>query len=164
MLYSTQKSFKSSLPKHPQKVTTKNQELVKDRFIKTGEFIDPIQASKNSQSSQHANLYSPDDPTNALYRFELLKKFFMTKLDYIQVYETSNCLPDWCQFGKRYNMDIEDSSSYIFTPINIVNIFTRTSLKEKYCKHLARYSMLKFIIGEEPDYSFWKESKYVREA
>jgi hypothetical protein len=52
-------------------------------------------------------------------------------------------------------MDLEDSTSFLYTPINIVNIFARANMKEHYCSHLVRYSMLKFI-EEDVSASYWK--------
>lgn len=152
--YSTTKSFNSTLPKH-NKTPSTVETLMENRSIQVGQYSGPIEKQNFGQSSQHINIYAPDTEENALYRFENFKKFFIGKLDYIQVYETTNCLPDWCQFGYTYNMDLEDSSSFLYTPINIVNIFARVNNKEHYCNHLVRYSMLKFI-EEEVASSYWK--------
>ena len=162
--YETIKSTQSNIIKHAQSGNVLDEEIVTDRKVKIGEYIDPIQRDVFRQSTQHANIYSPDDPEKALYRFENLKEFFMTKLDLIQSYETTNCLPDWCQFGKRYNMDQEDSGSYIYTPISIINMFIRSNLKENFCSHLVRCNMLKFIedSDKELDYSYWSEPKYTK--
>jgi len=158
--YNTLKSTKSEIIKHSQAANIISEKLVEDRIVKVGEFIDPIQKNNFSQSSQHANIYSPDEPERALYRFDFLKEYYMKKLDIIQVYETTNSLPDWCQFGKRYNMDAEDSGGYLYTPINIINMFIRANIKENYCTHLVRYSMLKFVDDEDIDFSYWSSSKY----
>jgi len=158
--YNTQKSTKSEIIKHSQSGNVMNEELVTERAVKIGSFISPIQRDKFTQSSQHANIYSPDEPERALYRFDFLKDYYMKKLDVIQVYETTNSLPDWCQFGKRYNMDQEESGLFLYTPLNIVNMFIRANIKENYCTHLVRYSMLKFIDGNDVDFSYWTSSKY----
>ena len=158
--YNTQKSTKSQIIKHSQSTNVMDEQLVKDRSVKTGKFIAPIQRNNVRQSSQHANIYSPDEPERALYRFDFLKEYYMKKLDIIQVYETTNCLPDWCQFGKRYNMDQEEVGLFLYTPINIVNMFVRANIKENYCTHLVRYSMLKFIDDSDVDFSYWTSAKY----
>lgn len=152
--YNTTKSFESNIPKHS-KIQLKTEQLMTDRAIQVGQFISPVERQKFGQSSQHINIYAPDNEENALYRFQNFKEFFIRKLDSIQMYETTNCMPDWCQFGNTYNMDLEDSSSFLYTPINIVNIFSRINFKEHYCTHLMRYSMLKFI-DEDLDASYWK--------
>lgn len=153
--YNTKKSFRSNIPKHSSSSRINETEIVKDRVVKIGEYIDPIQKNSFGKSSQHANIYSPDDPDAAIKRFDKFKEFFLKKIDTIQIYETTNCIPDWCQFGRLYNLDSDDSMAFIYTPINIVNIFVRNNIKEHYCTHVVRYSMLKFI-DEDVDSSFWK--------
>ena len=153
--YNTKKSFQSNIPKQSTSGKLNKTELVDDRHVQIGEYINPIQKNSFNASSQHINIYSPDSPDYAIERFKIFKDFFINKIDNIQIYETSNCLPDWCQFGKLYNLDIEDPTSFIYTPINIVNIFIRNNIKQHYCSHLVRYSMLKFI-DDDVDSSFWK--------
>jgi hypothetical protein len=152
--YSTTKSLESKIPKHS-KSQLNNENLMIDRSVQVGQFISPVEKQNLEQSSQHINIYAPDNEENAIYRFQNFKEFFIRKLDSIQTYETTNCMPDWCQFGNVYNMDLEDSTSFLYTPINIINIFSRINIKEHYCNHLVRYSMLKFI-DEELDASYWK--------
>jgi hypothetical protein len=153
--YKTTKSFESDLPKHSTGGSLNNEQLIADRNVKIGQYSSPIERNRFNQSSQHINIYAPDTEENAVYRFDNFKEFFMKKLDSIQIYETNNCLPDWCQFGHIYNMDLEDSTSFLHTPINIVNIFTRVNIKENFCSHLVRYSMLKFI-DEDVSASYWR--------
>lgn len=153
--YNTKKSFKSKLPKHSSPSKLNDTKIVEGRNMMVGEYVDPIQKSSSSKSSQHTNIYAPDDSESAILRFNKFKDFFLKKIDAIQIYETTNCLPDWCQFGRVYNLDENDPTEFIYTPINIVNIFVRNNLKEHYCSHVVRYSMLKFI-SENVDHSFWK--------
>jgi hypothetical protein len=153
--YNTQKSFKSKLPKHSSISKLNETAIIENRNMQVGEYISPIQKTSTSTPSQHVNIYAPDDSDSAILRFNKFKDFFLKKIDSIQIYETTNCLPDWCQFGRVYNLDKDDPSSFVYTPMNIVNMFVRNNLKEHYCSHVVRYSMLKFI-NEDVDYSFWK--------
>lgn len=157
--YNTKKSIKSNIPKHTSSGKINDVEIVKDRVIKVGEYVNPIQKKSFNNSSQHVNIYSPDDSNNAMDRFNKFKDFFLNKLDSIQFYETTSCLPDWCQFGRSYNLDSEDPTSYIYTPISIVNMFVRNNIKEHYCTHIVRYSMLKFI-NETVKSSFWNSDSF----
>ena len=49
--------------------------------------------------------------------------------------------------------DIEETE-YQFTPLCISNIFVRMNVKEHYCKHLMRYSMLKYL-NEDTNFSYF---------
>ena len=154
ILYDTIKVTKSSVPKKGSKPQTSTSEIIEDRSIKVGDFINPTQIQKVGKSSQHANLYAPDSHKNAINRFDKFKEFFMKQIDYIQVFETTDCLPDWCKFGRIYNMGNIQETEYQYTPLCIFNIFVRTNAKESYCKHLMRYSMLKYI-NEDVKFSYF---------
>lgn len=158
MLYQTQKNTNSNVPKRGSKTEVKNSKIIEQREVKVGNFVSPIQIKRVSKSSQHANIYSPDSPKQAMYRFQLFREFFMKHIEHIQVFESTECLPDWCKFGRLYNMGTIDETTYQYTPLCIFNIFVRINIKESFCKHLARYSMLKYL-NEDIDYSYFKVLK-----
>lgn len=108
--------------------------------------------TKNQQQNQainqslfYRNIYTPDNTDNAKERISTLTDLINNKIALIELYETKDCLADWLQFGKIYNLEKDNKSSYTYTPINIINTFTRVAEKEYPLKHSCLYSMMKFF-------------------
>ncbi len=160
MLYHTKKSIKSKIIKH-QSSSVLSETVTGGRETQIADSTNPIQRNDLNQSTQHVNIYSPDDIQATVDRFTNLKEFFMTKIDCFQIFETNHCMPDWCQFGLLYDMDSSDQEQnlFVYTPLSIVNVFYRTNEKEHYCAHMVRSNMLKFIDGDIEDYSYSSELK-----
>jgi hypothetical protein len=74
------KSSSCSIPKHTGKAQLNSEELMIDRKVQIGQFVNPIERQKFNQSSQHINIYAPDTEENAIYRFTNFKEFFIKKL------------------------------------------------------------------------------------
>lgn len=164
ILYHTEKSIKSNIITH-QSPSVLNEALADNRDTQIVDATDPLQRDEIKQSTQHVNIYSPDDIESTKKRFIDLKDFFMTKVDVSQVFEIAHCLPDWCQFGKLYNMDANENEQdlFLYTPLSIVNIFHRNNVKEHYCSHMVKTNMLKFIDEDIDEYSYSATLKYVKQ-
>ncbi len=153
-LYNTKKMTQSRVPKRASSAQSKVSNIIENRDVQIGNFTTPFQINKVTKSSQHANIYSPDNEENAIYRFEIFREFFMKHIEHIQTFETTECLPDWCKFGKLYNMGDVQETQYQYTPLCIFNIFVRANIKEPYCRHIVRYNMLKYL-DDDIDYSYF---------
>lgn len=100
------------------------------------------------QSTKFTRIYTPDDVENAESRFKLAKELIKTKIDGTSIIEISQSLPDFPQFGKIYNLGLDTPNYYLYTPINIVNIFARKNFREHYLYHMSKCVFLKY--QEEP--------------
>jgi hypothetical protein len=158
MLYSTTKQTQSKIPKRGSAAESKTATITDNRIIKVGNFVAPSQIQTIDKSSQHANIYSPDSVDNAINRFEIFRDFFMKHIEHIQTFESTECLPDWCKFGHLYNMGNLEETEYQYTPLCIFNMFVRINIKETYCQHMSRYSMLKYL-DEDAEYSYFNVLK-----
>ena len=158
IIYNTIKKTKSKVPKKNSNSDVKTSKILDEREVKIGNFTNPIKMTDVSSSSQHTNIYSPDTTENAINRFEILREFFLKHIDHIQTFETTDCLPDWCKFGKLYNMGNMGETEYLYTPLCIFNIFVRINAKESFCKHLSRYSMLKYL-DDDVEHSYFNVLK-----
>lgn len=121
-------------------------ELMENRkvAVNTNESLSSIPIS---QSSFFTTAYTPDSENNAQERLNLALEYIREKFDCMYQYEMADGLPDFPQFGKVYNYDTDNMSEYIYTPINICNIFVRKNIKEHYLRHLTRFTMLKYHEG-----------------
>ncbi len=151
MIYKNKKSIQSKVPKQDTQKIDENQLDISEepRKIKTTKSSSLYTAKDKKtipQSSQFTTLYSPDNPENSMIRFNEAKKFLNEIFENIIVYECNGCMPDWLQFGKLYNLEIDDVNSYLYTPLNIINIFQRKTKKEIYQSHLIKFSMLKYKV------------------
>jgi hypothetical protein len=115
--------------------------LVGDRNIKN--IPDIKRSTKQNISSAITSIYSPDDISFSSIRYDNCKEL-MENIKGIQYYEMANCLPDFPQFGEIYNLEEENRTNYILTPINITNIFVRKNVKENSLYHLAKTVMIRF--------------------
>jgi len=59
--------------------------------------------------------------------------------------QTQDCYCDWMQFGRIYNFNInaEEGTWFLYTPIAIENIFYRDGTS-KYLKHLVKALLLEY--------------------
>lgn len=131
---------------------TKNPQI-KSEFRMNEEFMEGRDMSitkdsklinKQVKQTDHFNLYTPDNTDNALERITAAKEMISNRIDRMEFYVTIDCLFDWLQFGKMYNLDADKRAKFVHTPIGISNIFTRISNKDKFLKHMAKYSVLKY--------------------
>ncbi|MEM3452000.1 MAG: hypothetical protein QW835_00035 [Candidatus Hadarchaeum sp.] len=103
------------------------------------------QYGQTKQSLFYHHIYAPDNVENALERLKIIQEAICEKIALIEMYETRDTFPDWLQFGRIYNMDRNNPSSFTYTPISIVHIFTRENERKQILKHHAQYSMMKFF-------------------
>ena len=125
---------------------TDDVKLLNDRSV-TVNTNETLSSVPITQSSFYTTAYTPDSEENAQKRLSLAFEYIREKFDCMYQYEMIDGLPDFPQFGKIYNYDIDNSSNYIYTPINICNIFVRKNIKEHYMRHLSRFTMLKYHEG-----------------
>ena len=111
------------------------------------------QQAKNTlgQSSQSTNIYSPDTVDNSKKRYTISKDLFKTVFKNIITMECNNSFFEWLQFGKLYNFEINDTNAFLYTPMNIINIFQRKIKKEHYLSHLMKFNCLKYKDPEVDD-------------
>jgi len=109
-----------------------------------------IEYSKTKTSVRSQVIYTPDSKENAEKRIKIAKELMFEKFEKLQIWESEDCLPYWLQFGYLYNIDKNNPEDFLYTPINIINIFRRTEQKGQltYCSHMSKYLMLK-IAREE---------------
>jgi len=141
--YSHEKTPKTTPINKKNKPTSTDFKMVEERKIKSiteGSTKEAIYGGSSAVSI----LYCPDKPENGQTRFDNAVELISNKIMGIQYYEMSNCLPDFPQFGEIYNLEEENSSNFILTPLNIVNVFFRKIRKEQYLYHLAKTVMLRY--------------------
>ena len=139
--YNHKKVTSSSIPTKDSKV--EKVELSEDRNI----FVSndgPISNHQISQSSMFSSIYFSDSLENAKLRYESTKEQFIKKLNNFVYVEITNAIPNYPNFGKKY--DIEKSSKYDFSPICICNIFIRKNDKEPFMALLNQTIMVQFKI------------------
>jgi hypothetical protein len=95
-------------------------------------------------------IYYPDTLKSAKDRLLNCMELFTKHIDRIEYYETSNTTPEWLQFGKLYNLEIDPDTginlnTYIHTPICIVNIFKRRQTRDNTLECVNKYSMLRLV-------------------
>lgn len=95
--------------------------------------------------SATSTIYCPDSIDNGEQRFNKSKELLKDKLMSLHYYEMSNCLPEYPQFGQLYNLE-EHNDSYIYTPLNIVNVFYRKVFREPYLYHMAKTVMIRYKV------------------
>lgn len=106
-----------------------------------------IQMTSTDKTNRVVIIQVPDIEENAKKRLQIAKKLMFNKLERLVIYETDYCLPFWLKFGFIYNMNLEESEEYEYTPISIINNFRRTESKETEHTmiHSCKYVMLKII-------------------
>lgn len=119
-------------------------DLVKNRDVKLVE-NDGYIKEELGQTSQFSTCYVPDDPGNGSSRLSINNELLKTKIDCLYLYEITDGVIDFPQFGFRYNYDTTKLSDYTFTPLNICNIFVRKNYKEHYMKLINRFTLIKFF-------------------
>jgi len=125
------------------KPTEQEFEIVEARKVK-------IQIEKSmishlySGSSAVSTLYCPDDIGNGQSRYNNALQLLQDKILQIEIYEMSNCLPDFPQFNHIYNLEDYNETNYNYVPISIVNIFNRKNYREHYLYHLSKTAMIRY--------------------
>ena len=133
---------KTSLDKK-NKPTEQEFELVDGRKVKVQ--IEKNLTSHNYSGSSALNeIYCPDNIKNGRKRYDNAIELLKEKLLQIEIYELSNCLPDFIQFDQIYNLEDHNETNYNYVPISIVNIFARKVYREQYLYHLAKTTMLRY--------------------
>ena len=148
IVYESDKSVSSSVPKQDTQTSEETElvektdrkiNLVKSSNLNIGKNENPI-----SQSSQQTIIYSPDSIENSKLRYKKAKELLNKKFENLSLFESINSYPDWLQFGKLYNFELDDQASFYYTPFSIINIFQRKVEKEHYLNHIIKFSCLKF--------------------
>lgn len=110
-----------------------------------------IQNKQKNKSVRAKVIYTPDNDVNAAKRIQVAQELMFYKFEHFCFYQTDNCLPDWMQFGKIYDMESDNREAFLYTPLSIINIFHRTQEKEKatYCYHMMKYCMMKLMNDDD---------------
>lgn len=95
-------------------------------------------------SSAISSLYCPDNIHHGQLRFDHAVELSEDKLLQIEIYEMSNCLPDFPQFNHIYNLEDYNETNFNHVPISIVNIFKRKNFREQYLYHLAKTALIRY--------------------
>lgn len=99
-----------------------------------------------STSKTYSRIYCPDSVENGSRRFEIGNKTFLETIESLDLYEISQCLPDFPQFGNIYNLYLGGNiNKYIVTPLNICNIFKRKNMKEQFLYHFSRTLFIRYF-------------------
>ena len=88
--------------------------------------------------------YVPDSVENAESRFDLSLQMMTKKISRICEFESLYAYPDFPQFGHIYNLNRDQRSDYVYTPINICNVFARKGANSEFLYHTSRSLMVKF--------------------
>lgn len=103
-----------------------------------------FQTASAGQSTTFFNVKVPDTADMAKQRIQLIQDTIKNKIDCLEFYQTTNCSYDWLQFGNSYNMSQDRKGYFLYTPINIINVFSRIHSKEEWLTHHVKYTMVKF--------------------
>lgn len=95
-------------------------------------------------STEQTLLYTSDDIDTATKRLKIIKDQLIDNIEMVQYYYLRDTHLDFFQFGNIYNIDILDDGGYFHTPINLVNIFKRTTGRVPLLNHHMHYQLLKF--------------------
>ena len=139
MKYNHEKIPQSSVPKKSGNMKTINIMDGRDLSVsKNGS----ISTTTIPQSTTISNIYVPDNPQQALKRFEKCKDIMKDKIRRFVSVEVTNSFMDYPQIGKKY--DIEKSGRYNYSPLSIVNTFVRKTDKEEFHSLINRSLMINF--------------------
>ena len=94
------------------------------------------------QSSTASKIYVPDSLDQAIKRFENNKNQILKNIRRIVMIEITNGLPNFPEFGKKY--DIEKKGNFKYTPLAIINNFIRKVDKEHFCSLINQTMMINF--------------------
>ena len=145
------RDIKSDYEKLPIKMTLEKKlspiineyELIKNRKIKSVTEKSII-GHPYAPTSATSSFYCPDTIGNGHTRFDNAISLLQNKIMSIEIYEISNCIVEFPQFGYKYNLEDFNDTQYNHTPISIINIFNRKNYKESYLYHLAQVSFLRY--------------------
>ena len=90
------------------------------------------------------NLYAPDDPLLAEYRYKITGEQIRDRIRALHTYYITNCHFDVFDFGHRYNLDIFSATDYLHVPISIINIFTRVTDNVPLLTHYMKLQTLRY--------------------
>jgi hypothetical protein len=97
---------------------------------------------EKTKSSMIEIYHTEEEPEDAQKRLEQTKDQIERYFESVVTYKIENSIPDVFQFGKRYNMNVMQQSDYAFTPLQIINGFTR--YEETALVHGCNVTFLKF--------------------
>jgi len=118
-------------------------ELVEGRIVKVTNQSTFVGGDVGSSSVN--TIYCPDNVGNGRKRFNNGVSTYQSLLQ-VEIYEMSNCLPDFPRFDEVYNLEDHNETQYNHTPISIINIFHRKNFKEQYLYHLAKTAMIRYKV------------------
>lgn len=146
-----ERDIKSFYEKEPEETTLDHKlepmihafPLVEDRGIWVS-FEKGYTSYDHPSGSATSTIYSPDTIDNGQSRFDNAMKLLEDEILSLHYYEMSNCLPEFPQFGCLYNLEESNESNFIYTPLNIVNVFFRKNFREQYLYHMSKTVMLRY--------------------
>jgi hypothetical protein len=97
---------------------------------------------KVNRGTQTIQVEVPEtDIKNAKERITCIKE---TKIESIKQFVFQMCLPDFPNFGEIYNLELDNRSEYLYTPIAICNNFVRESGTDPWMKHYSEANFVKY--------------------
>jgi len=121
-------------------------ETFKETII-SGRTINAIYSTISTQSKKPTEktiLYAPDNIDTAISRYKTVSTQLREEIHSINVYQAQKCGFDVFQFGIMYNVQFHNKSSFTFTPLSIINIFTRETGPAPILQHNTEVQFLNF--------------------
>lgn len=121
-------------------------EIVEDT-ISTGRTIKSIFTTVSTKAkipTERTIIYASDDIDNASQRYKKVSEQLRNTIHSIDTYVIKNCMFDVFQFGLIYNLQLYNRSSFVFTPLSIINIFNRDAGKHPIMRHNSKIQFIKF--------------------
>lgn len=101
---------------------------------------------EKKHAATFSRTYVPDNIGNAEERFNLSLEMMTSKISRVCEFEAIHCYPDFPQFGRIYNLGRDERTNYIYTPINICNVFTKKGSKYEFMYHTSKALMIKYNV------------------
>jgi hypothetical protein len=123
-----------------------NVESLEETII-TGRTVKSIHVTISTQPkkpTERVILYAPDNINNAIDRYNNVADQLRTQIHSIDSYRSKNCGFDVFQFGLIYNIQLNNKSSFVFTPLSIINIFERQTGPNALMQHNTELQFIKF--------------------
>ena len=118
---------------------TKNSDYKINNNRKTSVIEPTINFQKTNDSKRQKSMiiYVPDNKKEAVDRLKRYKTFVENRVKQLSYIQTTNCFCDWLQFGRLYNLNINNPQEYLYTPITITNMFYKEG-NERTVRHTSK--------------------------
>ena len=118
-----------------------------EETIVTGRTVNAIHsilATQPKDPTEKTILYASDDIDSAVGRYKAVSTQLREDIHSIEVYQSQQCGFDVFQFGIMYNIQLNNKSSFTFTPLSIVNIFNRETGPAPILQHNTEVQFINF--------------------